>query len=70
MMTGTVRYVSIEGGFFGIVADNGKGYDPVNLPREYAKDGLRIAFQAVPIEGGVSIHMWGTIVRIVKITKL
>lgn len=70
LMTGTVRYVALEGGFFGIIADNGRRYNPVNLPREYAKDGLRIAFQAVASEDTVSIHMWGTLVKITKIAKL
>ena len=69
-ITGTIRYVAIEGGFFGIIADNGRRYDPVNLPPEYAKDGLRVAFQVVESRGTVGIHMWGTIVKIIKITKL
>lgn len=70
VMTGTIRYISIEGGFYGIVADNGEHYDPINLPREFAKDALRVKFQVKDVKGMVSVRMWGKIVRIIKIAKL
>ncbi|MBA7710334.1 hypothetical protein ES703_119276 [subsurface metagenome] len=70
LITGTVRYVRVEGGFYGIVGDNGKKYDPVNLPPEYTKDGLRVKFQVKEMEGMVGTHMWGEIVEVLKIEKL
>lgn len=70
MITGTIKYLSFEGGFYGIVADNGKHYDPINLPRKYRQDGLRVGFQAIEMKGMVSIRMWGTIINITRITKL
>lgn len=69
MMTGTIRYMDFEGGFYGIVADSGERYDPINLPAQYAKDGLRVRFQVKEKKGVVGIHMWGKIVEIVKIEK-
>jgi hypothetical protein len=69
MMTGTIRYHSFEGGFYGIVADSGEGYDPINLPAEFARDGLRVRFQVKEKKGKVSFHMWGKIVEIVRIEK-
>ena len=70
MITGTVRYLELEGGFYGLVADNGERYDPVNLPREYAKDGLRVKFQVKEKKGAVGFHMWGKIVEIIRIERL
>lgn len=67
--TGRVMYVPLEGGFFGIVADSGKRYEPVNLPEDFRKDGLRVAFVAEPFEG-VSSHMWGELIRLVRIEEL
>jgi hypothetical protein len=64
--TGTVRYFEMEGGFYGIDADSGGHYRPVNLPKDYAKDGLRIRFCAQRLEGIMSIHMWGIPVEIVE----
>ena len=43
---GTVRYIPLEGGFYGIIADDGKKYLPLNLPEKYKHDGLRVCFRA------------------------
>jgi len=69
MMRGTIRYMDFEGGFYGIVADGGKRYDPINLPAGYRKDGLRVRFKVKEKKGMVGIHMWGKIVEIVRIEK-
>ncbi len=69
MITGTIRRVGVEGGFYGIVADNGQKYDPVNLPSAYRKDGLRVKFQVREKKGMMGFHMWGKIVEIVKIEE-
>jgi hypothetical protein len=70
MITGTVRYLNLEGGFYGLVADDGERYDPINLPQEYAKDGLRVRFKVKEKKGMSGIHMWGKIVEIITIEKL
>lgn len=70
MITGTVRYLDFEGGFYGLVADNGEKYDPVNLPKEYKQDGLRVKFQVKEKKGMVGFHMWGKIVEVVEIERL
>jgi len=70
MITGTVRYLDLEGGFYALVADNGQKYDPINLPEEYKKDGLRVKFHVKEEKAMVGIHMWGKIVHVVKIKKL
>ena len=70
MITGTVLYIPIEGGFYGLIADDGTKYDPTNLAEEYKQNGLRVKFKVNPKKGVASIHMWGTIVEIMKIEKL
>ncbi len=67
---GTMKYLSMEGGFYGIDADSGAHYRPVNLPKEFARDGLRVRFCAEPLEGVMSFHMWGTPVEIVNMEPL
>lgn len=64
--TGQVVYVPLEGGFFGILGDNGVRYEPVNLPEEFRVDGLRVLFVAEHVDG-VSIHMWGELIRLTHI---
>jgi hypothetical protein len=67
--TGTIRHQGIEGGFWGILGDDGKNYDPTNLAQEFQKEGLRVAFEAVRSSSQASTHMWGTIVDIKSVKK-
>lgn len=70
MQTGTVRYLSMEGGFYGILGDDSVHYDPINLPKEFQKDSLRVKFETEAKDSLLSYHMWGKIVEIKKIEKL
>jgi len=64
--TGTIRYLDFEGGFFGIVSDDGEQYLPYELPQEYQLDDLRITFTVKPLEDQMSIYMWGILVEILE----
>jgi hypothetical protein len=66
-ITGTVRYVNVEGGFYGIETDDGKKLDPVNLPDRFKQDGLAIRARIERLPDQVSFHMWGELVRILAI---
>ena len=68
--TGTVTYVDLEGGFYGIIGDDGERYDPINLSQTCQEDGLRVRFNAKIRDDVASTHMWGTMVEITKIEKL
>ena len=68
--TGTVQRVEIEGGFYGIVADDGAKYDPSNLAAEFQHDGLRVKFTVRIREGVMTIRMWGTPVEVLSIGRL
>jgi len=67
---GTVKFVTLEGGFWGIVADDGKQYDPANLAPEFKQDGLQVQVEAVIKHDVASIHMWGTIIEIIKMSRI
>ena len=69
-ITGKVHYISLEGGFWGIIARDGRKFDPVNLPQKYQKEGLKISFTAEKIEDVASIHMWGQIIRILEVKEI
>lgn len=70
MLQGTVRYMNLEGGFWGIVADDGKQILPKNLPQEYRKDGLRLSFTAQEITGMMTIQQWGTLSNLSEISVI
>lgn len=66
---GIIKYVSLEGGFYGIVADDGEHYDPVNLSSEFEVDGLRVYFKGKIRDNLASYRMWGTLIEIIDIRK-
>jgi len=68
--TGTVRYVELEGGFYGLVDDDSTRYLPQNLAEEYRRDGLRVRFRAVEQDSTATMQMWGTPVEILDILRL
>jgi hypothetical protein len=68
--TGTVQYINLEGGFYGIIDEDGNKYDPVNLPDEFKQDGLRVKFSAKILKDQMSIHMWGTLIEITEIEEI
>lgn len=67
---GTVRYVDLEGGFYGIVADDSTRYDPSGLPEEFQEDGLRVRFRAEPQEDVMTTRMWGRVIHLLDIERL
>lgn len=70
MLQGTVRYLNLEGGFWGIIADNGQKILPKNLPQEYRKDGIRLSFSAQEITGMMTIQQWGKLSNLSDITVI
>ena len=67
--TGIIKYVDLEGGFYGIIAD-GKHYVPINLSKEFKMDGLKVKFKAKIRKDLVSIHMWGILIELTYIDKI
>jgi hypothetical protein len=65
---GTVKHVPLEGGFYGIEANDGTHYDPVeDLPEKFRKPGMRVKFKARKNENLVGAHMWGVHIEILEI---
>ena len=66
---GTIKYIQLEGGFYGIVTEKGEKYLPINLKEEFKEDGLRIWFKARP-KKVATIQMWGKPIEILEIRKV
>ncbi|MEM1127206.1 MAG: hypothetical protein AAGI71_11190 [Bacteroidota bacterium] len=63
-ISGTLRYQDLEGGFWGLIGDDGQRYRPVDpLPDAFQQDGLRVDVEAEPVTL-LSIAMWGRSVRL------
>ncbi|PJA98165.1 MAG: hypothetical protein CO128_08715 [Ignavibacteriales bacterium CG_4_9_14_3_um_filter_30_11] len=70
ILKGTVIHINLEGGFWGIIGDNEKNYDPQNLPENFKRDSLRVSFEYKISENQASTHMWGQLIDIVKIVEI
>ena len=65
-----VRWISLEGGFYGLVAEDGTRYLPVNLPEEFRKDGFKIKIRGKIRNDVATIYIWGTPFEIIQIEVL
>jgi hypothetical protein len=66
---GTITYIDLEGGFYGIITDDGAKYLPLNLPDGYESDGTEVEFTAVIAQDYATIAMWGVPVNLLSITR-
>ena len=67
---GTILYVDLEGGFYGIAGDDGTMYLPMNLEPEFRNDGQRVAFEYESVIDAATIQMWGTPITLTYIEKV
>lgn len=66
---GTIKYMSFEGGFYGIISDSGNKYLPEKLDSEFQKDGQRVYFEGEVFDRPTVIQ-WGRILKIYNIRKI
>lgn len=67
---GKVVFVQLEGGFWGIVAEDGQRYDPHSLAPMFQKEGILVRVKARVSDRVVQIHMWGKPIEILKIKEI
>jgi hypothetical protein len=67
---GIIKYIDLDGGFYGIITDKQEHYDPINLLERFKQDNIRIEFKAIYVKNQSSIHMWGKLIYILEIEQL
>lgn len=68
--SGVIKFINLESGFYGIIGDDGKNYQPVNLSNEFKVDGMKIKFEGRLRKNLSTIYMWGEPVEILKVEKI
>jgi len=58
--TATVKYMNLEGGFFGLVSKEGKHWLPMNLKKEFQQHGAIIKVTGSALNDVMTIQQWGT----------
>jgi hypothetical protein len=67
-VNGTVRYFTLEGGFWAVRGDDGVTYDPMNgLASEFQRENMRVTLVAKVRNDIGGIHMVGPIVEVLSI---
>jgi hypothetical protein len=70
-VTGTARFLNLEGGFWALRGEDGVTYDPKDgLPAAFQRDGMRVTAIVKPRNDLGGIHMVGPIVEILEIKAL
>ena len=64
-ISGKIVYQDLGTGFWGIIADNGKEYRPVNMPEQLKRKGAQVSVLIKKTTNQVSMFMWGEAVEIV-----
>lgn len=67
--SGVVKYVELEGGFWGIITTENVKYEPVNLEHKYRKEDLEVSGELKIVENTATIRMWGKPVEIIEIRR-
>ncbi|MBK8564726.1 MAG: hypothetical protein IPN76_15680 [Saprospiraceae bacterium] len=62
---GTVKYLNLGTGFWGIVDEKGNEWRPINMPEQLKKEGKQVTITAHEVDE-MSVFMWGTPVEIVR----
>ncbi len=67
---GRIVFNQFEGGFYGIITQNGKRLNPSNLPTDFRRAGLRVRGCYRQIPNRVTLQMWGQLVEFLHIEVL
>ncbi len=69
-MNGIITHIELEGGFYGIIADSGERYFPINLDQQYKINNLKVRIEGKIRKNVMITTMWGTPLEILKIERL
>jgi hypothetical protein len=66
-ISGQVVFRDKDGGFYGILTDNGAQLEPINLDSRYKSDGARVTIQGKLDSSRLGTHSWGNPVEIFSV---
>jgi hypothetical protein len=65
--TGLVTRVEQDGGFWGIVTEDGSQFRPNNLPVEFEHEGMEVEFEGYVLDDERADDEWGIPVRLTEV---
>lgn len=72
--TATVKYIKVEGGFYGLLTKEGQRWLPMNLKNEFKKHGAVVKIKGHGIKDMMTIQQWGkpfsiTDIQLIKVAE-
>jgi hypothetical protein len=72
--TATVKHMKMEGGFYGLLTEEGQQWLPMNLKKEFKKHGAVVKVKGHEIKDMMTIQQWGkpfsiTDIQLIKMTE-
>ncbi len=72
--TATVKYMKMEGGFYGLLTKEGQRWLPMNLKNEFKKNGAVVKVVGHELKDIMTIQQWGkpfsiTDIKLIKMTE-
>ncbi len=64
-INGKVVHQDLEGGFWGIVGEDGRQWLPINMPEQLKREGKKVSI-TVRESDSVGIQMWGVPVKVIS----
>lgn len=65
-LKGKANYIDLSGGFWGIIADDGKKFRAVNMPEQFKAKDYLVDCLAEVVDMDFDIFMWGKPIRIIS----
>ena len=62
-----IKYMNIEGGFYGLITHSGDKLLPLNLDKAFKQDGAVVSIQGEKVENMMTIQQWGKPFKITHI---
>ncbi|MDX1531353.1 MAG: hypothetical protein R3362_07490 [Rhodothermales bacterium] len=63
----TVTRVEEDGGFWGLVTEDGTRFRPTNLPAEFYREGMQVEFEGFVLDAEREEGEWGIPVRLTEV---
>ena len=67
IITGQVLYQTMEGGFYGFVANDGRKYMPSGLAKQYRKNGLILEISAQLMPDILTTQQFGEVIKVLEV---
>ena len=64
---GTLKFIELEGGFYGFYGDNGERFLPLDLKANFKKNGAKVKLYGLVDNNIMTFQQWGSPFKVIKV---